>query len=289
MIPYFAFEYFYLGPVKINIWGLLVGLAFSVAYLLILYQAKRKGIFPEKIIGLAIIVFAGAIFGSRLFFLLQSPAKFLADVSLLWRIDFGGLMLWGGILGGILFGWIYVKKVKLKFWELADFAAPAIALGIGIGRIGCFLINDHLGAPTNLSWGILWPDGILRHPVALYESLAGFGLFVIFWLLQRRLSRRGPASGGAAHNVIPAKAGIQNSWIPGQARDDKKTGRLFLLFLISYSFLRFFLDFLRASEGPLADPHWWGLTSSQWISIIIFIFALSVLQKCRFFCGKKAA
>jgi len=158
----------------------------------------------------------------------------------------------------------------LGFWKMADLVTPAVALGIGIGRIGCFLINDHLGAATSLPWGILWPDGISRHPVALYESLVGFALFAIFWFLQKR-----------KESVIPAKLVPDRDWVAGIqefgsrlfGRDDKP-GRLFLLFLISYSAIRFLLDFLRASKGILADPHWWGLMTSQWISLAIFLVAM---------------
>jgi len=259
MIPYFVFDHFYLGPVKIYTWGLFVGLAFVAGYFLTLYRARRAGIDQTKIIILSLIIFFGAALGSRILFLLQNPSAWLANVSLLWRIDQGGMMIWGGVLGGILAGRLYVRKTKLDFWRTADLVSPAVALGMGIGRIGCFLINDHQGASTNLPWGILWPDGITRHPVALYESLVGFGLFILLLVLEKYIYLN-------KYSNILENVGIFS-------------GSLFLFFFVSYSIIRFFLDFLRVSSGPLADPRWWGLTSSQWISVFVALICLFLYIK----------
>ena len=143
-------------------------------------------------------------------------------------------MLWGGILEAKLFGGFYVRWAKLGFWRMAELVAPAIALGIGLGRIGCFLINDHLGAPTNLPWGILWPDGISRHPVAMYESLVGFGLFAILMIIQKKLSLRAQLRSSAAARsnpeILPPSAGSPR---PAEAGLAMTKGNLFLLFLIS--------------------------------------------------------
>ncbi len=317
MIPYFVFDHIVIGPIKLYTWGLFVGLAFSAGYLFVLYRAKAKNIEISKIIGLTLAIFFGAAVGSRLLFLLQAPKEFLADVSLLWRINQGGLMLWGGILGAILFGWLYIKyshgRIRIaeaqgaearfshaNFWQMADLATPAIALGIAIGRIGCFLINDHQGSPTNLPWGILWPDGISRHPVALYELLAAFALFVIFWWWQRKTNSCPPSSveegaGGGVEisnhhptSILPLDGRAQRALASAERRSQ---GKQFLIFLICYALIRFFLDFLRALQGILADPRWLGLTTSQWVSLILFIAAIYfyLRKNRRFFATKKAA
>lgn len=237
MIPYFVFDRITLGPIELPTWGLLVGLAFTTGYLWLVYQAGQKNIRPIKIIGLALAAFISAIIGARLLFLLQTPANFLTGL----KSFNGGAMFYGGLLGGVLGSWLYLKSIGEKFWPMADLAAPAAALGIGIGRLGCFLINDHQGSLTTLPWGILWPDGLVRHPVALYESLAGFVLFALLWCLKNKLTR------------------------PGQ---------LFLTFLASYAALRFGLDFFRATHCRLADPRYLTLTFSQWLSIFILAAAL---------------
>jgi phosphatidylglycerol:prolipoprotein diacylglycerol transferase len=245
MIPYFVFDQFQIGHLTIYTWGLIVGLGFTTGYFLMLYLAKKQKLPLGKIIGLALVVFASSILGARLFYLLQTPRQFLADVSLLWSSN-GGAIFLGGLLGAVFFGWLYVKWVKLDFWQIADLTILPLCLGIGIGRIGCFLINDHIGSVTNLPWGILWPDGITRHPVALYELLAGFLFFLIFWFLRQKF---------------------------------QKPGQLFLLFLASYSAVRFLLDFTRESQGYLIDIHFWQLSINQWLSIFLFLVAFFLWQK----------
>jgi len=239
-MPYLVFDQFQIGSLTIYTWGLMVGLAFTAGYFLTLRLAKKKNIAPEKIIWLTLVIFVGAIFGSRLTFLLQTPHQLLADPGLIWAPNSGAMFL-GGLLGAIFFSWLYIKRVKLNFWEIADLLVLPLALGIGIGRIGCLLINDHLGTSTSLPWGILWPDGILRHPVAAYESLAGFAFFVLFLWLKNKT---------------------------------KRLGDLFLFFLSSYSVVRFLLDFTRQPQGYLADIHFWQLSTSQWLTILIFISTL---------------
>jgi len=214
----------------------MVGLGFLIGYWLALIRAKQKGIDQDKIFKLTLLVFLGSIIGARLSYLLQFnrwTEFFLFKAS--------GLMFYGGLLGALLISWFYFKKNKEEFLEIADLLSPSIALGIFIGRIGCFLIKDHPGAITNLPWAIQWPDGILRHPVALYLSLNGLVLFLILWFSRNRL---------------------------------QKSGQLFAIFLIYYSFSRFFLEFTR-----VGDPQIFNLFISQWISLVILIGVFVFLKK----------
>jgi phosphatidylglycerol:prolipoprotein diacylglycerol transferase len=123
-----------------------------------------------------------------------------------------------------------------------------LALGIFITRIGCSLINDHQGAITSLPWAILWPDGTPRHPVAEYLALNGLIMFLIFWFLRIRL---------------------------------KKPGQLFIIFLFWYTISRFLLDFTRATDTVLADPHYFGLFISQWLSLFVIAGLFFFLIKKR--------
>jgi len=245
-MPYFVFDHINIGPLRFYTWGFFVGAGFAAGYFLTLYRAKKNNIAPEKIAYLALAIFLGAVLGSRLLYFLQTPQDFFRDVSALWHLNQGGAMFYGGLLGALFFGWLYLKIAKENFWKMSDLVAPAAALGTGIGRIGCALINDHAGALTTLPWAIQWPDGFLRHPVAIYLSLFGFLLFA--FLL----------------------------WYEKKARF---SGQLFLLFLLVSSAGRFFLDFTRESQGYLADKYFWQLSASQWISILIFFAALIIWQR----------
>jgi len=291
MIPYIVIDRIIIGPIKLYTWGLFVGLGFSAGYLLFYYLAKREGLAPAKIVPLSGTIFAGAILG----------AKILA-----WALAGDGAMFMAGLVGGIVSGVLcllltppnhslrkgggksaftpLVKGGLGGFWQIADLLVLPICLGVGIGRIGCILINDHQGAATNLPWGILWPDGTLRHPVGIYEMLVGFGLLAVFWFLSKKLVMNKNSS------VIPAETGIQapepGSRLKAGTTERRKEGQLFLLFLIFYSLIRFFLEFTRVASGPLADPRWGFLSVSQWLAALlltlsIFMVLLSASRKQR--------
>ncbi|MBU1137308.1 prolipoprotein diacylglyceryl transferase [Patescibacteria group bacterium] len=248
MIPYFSYTQIHLGPITLYTWGLFIGLAFLAGYLWALREGREQGIGEKTIFWLSLVIFAGAIVGSRLAYLLQFPARYFSNPGEIFNLAAGGLAFYGGLGGALIFGWLYVKKNKFNFLKIADLMAPAAALGIFIGRIGCFLINDHQGAPANLPWAIHWSDGILRHPVALYLSLNGLILFLILLFLKRKL---------------------------------KEPGQPALVFLIYYAASRFLLDFTRASGTTLSDPRYLNLTISQWISLVILIVILFYLRKRR--------
>jgi len=124
------------------------------------------------------------------------------------------------------------------FFKVADLFVLSVPLGVAIGRIGCSLINDHQGSGTMLPWGITWPNGIIRHPVALYLIIANLLIFFVLLFLKS-----------------------QSKF--------KKPGSLFFVWLILYSTFRFLLDFTRSTGTILSDPRYWHLTLAQWLSIII--------------------
>jgi len=253
MIPYFVLNQFNLGPITLYAWGLFVGLGFSAGYLLLLYSAKQKNLALEKVVGLALAIFLGGALGSKILPVALLPGGFFNNINLLFS-QHSGSMFMGGLLGAILFVRGYIKLARLNFWEMVDLLVLPTALGIAIGRIGCILINDHQGAVTSLPWGILWPDGVLRHPVGVYEFLVGLALFGIFWWGKKGLLDR-----------------LENS------------GFLFLLFLMSCSVIRFLLDFTRESQGLLADPCWGIFSISQWVAVIIFVTSSALFiykKKC---------
>lgn len=258
MMPYFVIDQIFIGPIKLYTWGLFVGLGFSAGYLLFYHKARRAGLAPKNIAGLGAAIFFGAISG----------AKILA-----WALAGGGAMFMAGLVGAIIFGYLYVILVKLDIWRVVDLLVLPILLGITIGRIGCVLINDHQGAPTSLPWGILWPDGIMRHPIGTYEALVGLGLFGVFWWAQKKIlpERSAEHSRGAESKADPSTRSAHLG----------NTGLIFLLFLLSYSLIRFFLEFTRASSGPLADPRWGVFSVSQWISLLLLTVSIFVVLLTR--------
>ena len=252
-MPYFSYAQIHLGPITLYTWGLFIGLAFLAGYGYFFKEAKKQGMEENKILGLALTLFFGAIIGSRLGYVAQFPARYFSSPGEIFEFTAGGLTFYGGLLGAVIFGWLYLRRSKpqrgkLDLLKTANLLAPAAAIGIFIGRIGCFLINDHQGAPANLPWAIRWLDGISRHPVALYLSLNGLMLFLILLFLKSRL---------------------------------KRPGHLAFIFLTYYAASRFLLDFTRASGTALSDPHYLNLTFSQWASLAILIAILFHLKKRR--------
>jgi len=252
MIQFLKIDSFFIGPFQLYTWGIFVALAFLIGLILAVSQAGKVKIEINKLITLAILVYLGAMVGARLFFILQWPVDFLNNPLEFFKFPQGGLMFYGGLLGGILAGFLYMRKWGNRR-VLIDSLIPIVALSMAVARIGCFLTNDHQGAVTSLFWAIKWPDGVLRHPVALYLVLFDLALAGLLFLFRKRTHK------------------------PGQVTSTS-SGQVFLMFLILYSVGRFLLDFTREANSFLADPHYLSLAVSQWISIfllagtIVFLF-----------------
>jgi len=241
-MPYFSYTQIQLGPITLYTWGFFIALSFLICYWLILREASKRNIKQEIILWLFVSIFFGAILGSRLGYILQYPNYYFSNFLEIFKITAGGLTFHGGFIGALIIGLLYYrrqkKKLNLSFFQLGDIIAPIAALGIFIGRIGCSLINDHQGAITTLPWAIIWPDGVLRHPVAEYLALNALIMFFVLLFLKSKI---------------------------------KKTGYLFIIFVIWYSISRLLLDFTRVSNTYLADLQYSGLFISQWISLFILI------------------
>ncbi len=224
-MPYFSFSEIAIGSINLQVWGLCVAAGILIAYVFMLRKAPEKGVDVGIVHNLFIWLFLGGAAGSML-------------------LGQGGLSSFGGLFGVLIAGFLCLKlsgNLHL-FFPIADTAALIVPVSIALGRIGCFLINDHQGAETSLPWGIVWPDGTVRHPVALYLIISALVLFFIIRHLQTRLS---------------------------------KPGQLFQAFLFLYSFSRFFLDFTRSADTPLSDPHYLMFSTAQWLSLAVMVVIIT--------------
>lgn len=258
-MPYFSFSKVIIGPITLYVWGFFVALGFLVGYIFTLKQARKEGINLDLIHGLAVLNILGAIIGSRIFYTLGRIDYYFSNPIEIFKVWQGGLSIHGGIIFGLLFSLIYlwVKKIPKKvIWKIADSVAFIMPISIAIGRIGCSLINDHQGAETSLPWGIIWPDGVIRHPVAEYLIIANLIIFFILKFIKPKLN---------------------------------KPGRLSIVFIFLYSISRFCLDFTRSVGTHLSDNHYWLLSTAQWLSliIIVIIIIVVVLKRINFLKIKK--
>jgi len=245
MIPYFQFIQIHLGPIPIYVWGLMVALGILAGTAVSARMAQRRGQDPKLIWDLSFWAIIGAFIFARLFHVFYEPSVYLADPFQLFKIWQGGMSMMGGLLGGALFGILYLRQKKADVFSHIDTAIFGLPLGIGIGRIGCFLIHDHPGTLTDFVLGVRFPDGV-RHDHGLYLSINGFVLFLLFlWL----------------------------------ARKKAKTGTYLVTYLLWDGFIRFFLDFLRATDGPIVDVRYFHLTPAQYFSVLMVVVGVYLCKR----------
>ncbi|MCM8787514.1 MAG: prolipoprotein diacylglyceryl transferase [Candidatus Omnitrophica bacterium] len=233
---------FKLGPIMIYTYGFFVFLGVVLGYFLSLKEAKRNNIDLEvfKTIIFWTIVFG--FLGARLFYIITEFRLFILNPfkTLFSR---SGFVFYGGVLSGLLVLYILTKKHKINFLKFSDILSIAIPAGHAIGRIGCFSYGCCYGKPTTSFIGVIFPPtspviytGQRVIPTQLIES---FFLFLIFLIIKFIFKKK------------------------------KFDGQPFFVYLILYSIIRFFIEFLRG------DPRgeFLYLSTSQWISTVIFFIS----------------
>ena len=183
-----------IGSFAIHSYGLLLAVGFLLAIQIFVSRGKRRGIPEDSLHTISLVILVLAIVGGRGLFVMTHWSEYAKDIGGIFRLWEGGLMLYGGYILAIAGGIAYVRRTGLSLWKIADAAAPAMALGIGIGRLGCFLNGCCFGLPTNLPWGVQFPSGSYAsytfpgmpiHPSQIYLALAGVALFFVLLRLDR--------------------------------------------------------------------------------------------------------
>ena len=227
------YPFLHLGHFNVPTFGLMLWLA-AVAGAFIMDRNFRRSQINADAVGMVAVAVVAGIVGAKIWHVIDTPIEFREfGWSVLWDRDgfawFGGLVF--GISALIIQGW-YAKLGGLR---TLDLAAPAAAIGYGIGRIGCFLSGDGCyGVPTTLPWGMSFPNGIdptlaRVHPTPLYELLAG--LLIGGYLWWRSSKKRG-------------------------------TGAIVGEYLVLSGMARFLVEFVRRNPKIL-----WGLSNAQLASL----------------------
>ena len=155
MLPYFSLSSFKIGPLNVYILGLFLSLGAVVSFLYASKIGKKQGISSNLIFNLFIWILVGIVLGARIGFIIQFPNYYLKNPMEVFSVTEGGITFYGGLFGGFLAFFLYFRIKKLStdlFWKTADLICLSLPLGIIVGRIGCFLLNDHQGRETNLPW-----------------------------------------------------------------------------------------------------------------------------------------
>lgn len=183
------------GSVELHSYGLLLAIAFLVGIQLFLSRGAKRGLPEEKLSTLSLLLLVLAVIGGRGLYVLTHWSDYARDFPGVFRIWEGGLMLYGGYFLAIAGGIAYLRRAGLPLWRVGDAAAPSMALGIAIGRIGCFLNGCCFGLPAHVPWAIRFPSGSYSnfvfpgeplHPSQLYLAAAGGALFVALLAWDRR-------------------------------------------------------------------------------------------------------
>src|SRR5580700_4812132 len=235
-----------IGSFSLPSYGVLVAVAFLVALSMASHFAKQRGLNSEKIVNLGVYCALSGMLGAKLLMIALDP-DFRAhpgEIFSLATLQSAGIF-YGGFILAIVFAFFYIRSQSLPMLKTCDVFAPGLAIGHGIGRLGCFAAGCCWGKPTKLPWAVTFrnpnattgvPLGIPLHPTQLYEAFA---------------------------------EGIICLILVAQLRRPHRAGGIIGLYLVLYGAVRFGVEFLRMHDNsnPLGGP----FTLEQWISLCLAV------------------
>jgi len=252
-------ELFRVGPIVISPFGVLLVLAFFSGYLQLKRGMKLLEIGNEE--DASSILFAagvGGIVGAKVYY-----AILYGDWHLLF--DRSGLVWYGGFLLATAAVFWVIRRRRLPVWPLLDAATPALALGYGVGRIGCFLVGDDYGRPSDLPWAVAFANGL--PPTTAGYLRSEFGLVIPAGTADDRLLRVHPTQ------LYETGLALVIAWIGWRLLSGPRgrlPGRTALAVFAGLAVERFLVEFLRAKD----DRFLAGLTLAQAISLAILAWLL---------------
>lgn len=181
---------FRIGDFEVTSFGLLVAVAMLVGIRLFARELARSAL-PPNAVDAAIAGVIGGLAGAKLLWTLEFMGEQPVRELLFSR---GGLSWFGGLVGGVGTGLWMLWRQRIPLVRALAAAAPALAVGHAIGRIGCFMVGDDYGRPSSLPWAVAFPEGLPPtdvpvHPTQIYEA---FALGLIAWALLRWRRRARP-------------------------------------------------------------------------------------------------
>ncbi|MCE5254685.1 MAG: prolipoprotein diacylglyceryl transferase [Actinomycetia bacterium] len=230
-------ELLHIGGFTLNSYGVMMALAFISAGFIAHWQFKKRGVDPDFIYGLLIACIVGGLLGAKIHYLILHPEQWPENL-----LSGSGLVWFGGLFGAIAAVVIVTLLSKQRLAAVMDSGALAVSVGYAVGRIGCFLRGCDHGTPTDLPWGVTFPEGIPPttvpvHPTQLYETAASLVIFAILaWVISPRF---------------------------------KREGSLIFAYAVLAGLERFLVEFIRTNE-PVAL----GLTQQQWIAIGMMVVGI---------------
>lgn len=248
------FEIPIFGGLTIYTYGVMVAAAFLAGICWVTYETRRLKVDTARALDLIFYIIIAAIIGSRLFFLIvNDPLRLVKEPWSLFMIWEGGLVFYGGLIGALIVGIIYLWRKRIPVLPYADIFAPAIALGHAFGRIGCTMAGCCYGrpAPSGAWYAITFPydphtfapPEVPLYPTQLIECIGELIIFLGLVLVRKH---------------------------------KKFDGQVIAFYLIAYSILRFFTEYLRGDpdRGHIIPG---VISTTQGVSIVLFCLAIALL------------
>lgn len=247
--------FIFIFGLKISMYGLLIVLGVVIASTVAVLFPSKNGVPKQDIIFAICYAGIGAFLGAKILYLIITIPQLLSykeqvifSMELITELISHGFVFYGGLIGGVLAVYIYARKFKLHFFNLIEIMVPVVPLIHSIGRLGCFCAGCCYGRPMAPPFGVHFhpdsvaPQEIYLFPIQLLESSLNFILFIFIFIYSRK---------------------------------ERRSGQILGLYFIGYSIVRFMLEYFRYDvvRGIL-----WGLSVSQWISILLFPVGLYLLK-----------
>jgi len=249
MLTYPEFDpiIFAIGPLAVRWYGLMYVLGFVGGWMLARKRAQQSWsvIKPNQVDDLIFYCMLGVIVGGRLgYSLVYGWEYWLDDPLYVFKITKGGMSFHGGLVGVMVALWLYGRKIGKGLWEIGDFVAPLVPIGLGTGRVGNFINGELWGKPTDVAWSFNI-NGVGLHPSQLYEALLeGLVLFIILLVFSAKQRPRMAVSG---------------------------------MFLLFYGLFRFYIEFYRVPDADLGYLVLGWVTMGQILSTPMILAGVALL------------
>ncbi len=215
-----------IGPLTVHTYGFMMAVGVALGLWFIYVQAKKSGLDANRIMDAAFYTIIVSLLGAKLILLVWNFPHYIANPRDLFSLARSGGVFQGGLTFGLIFALWYFRRKRIPTWATADVIAPALAMGHGFGRIGCFSAGCCFGNDCAAPWAVVFKNEYAAeltgvrlhdpiHPVQLYEAALNFLNFAVLFLVLKK---------------------------------KRFDGQVFALYILNYSVIRFFTEYFRGDH-----------------------------------------